>query len=165
MRGIKTLIAIATLVAGLAFSSAAQAQINIQIGVQPTCAYGYYGDAPYGCAPRGYYGSGYFHNGIFLGMGPWAGWGYGHGWGSYRFVRDGGGNYRGRGGYDAGRGHWATGRDDREPGFRGNNDRRGNVRRDEGRPNQGRPDDHKGGGGDRREGGEEKHHDGDGHQK
>ena len=34
----------------------------------------------------GFYGPGYFYNGIFLGMGPWAGWGYGHGWGSHRFV-------------------------------------------------------------------------------
>ena len=49
------------------------------------CAYGYYGYAPYACAPYGYYGPGYFYNGIFLGMGPWGGWGYSHGWGSHRF--------------------------------------------------------------------------------
>jgi hypothetical protein len=39
----------------------------------------------------GYYGSGHFYNGIFVGMGPWTGWGYGHGSGSHRFVSDGGG--------------------------------------------------------------------------
>jgi len=43
----------------------------------------------------GYYGPGYFYNGIFLGMGPWAGWGYGHGWGGHRFGGDGGGSYHG----------------------------------------------------------------------
>ena len=43
----------------------------------------------------GYYGPGYFYNGIFLGMGPWGGWGYSHGWGERRFVAEGGGNYHG----------------------------------------------------------------------
>ena len=64
-----------------------KAQIVVDIGVQPSCAYGYYDYAPYACAPYGYYGPGYFYNGIFLGMGPWAGWGYGHGWGGHRFMR------------------------------------------------------------------------------
>src|ERR1700676_1320504 len=117
---------------------AANAQVVVGIGIQPVCSYGYYDYAPYECAPMGFYGQGYFHNGIFLGMGPWAGWGYGHGWGGYRFVGDGGGSYHGRGGYEAGRGHWANGRDDREAGYRGNNGRRGNDQRGEGHPNQGR---------------------------
>lgn len=96
MRGIKTLIATTAVLAGLAVvAPAAQAQISIDIGVQPVCSYGYYGYAPYQCAPMGYYGPGYFYNGIFLGMGPWGGWGYSHGWGGHRFVSEGGGSYHG----------------------------------------------------------------------
>ncbi len=95
MRGMKILISTTALLAGLALMPVAQAQISINIGVQPVCSYGYYGYAPYGCAPMGYYGSGYFYNGIFVGMGPWAGWGYSHGWGGHRFSGDGGGNYHG----------------------------------------------------------------------
>lgn len=95
MRGLKTLLGTTALLAGLALAPTAQAQIVVNIGVQPSCAYGYYGYAPYACAPMGYYGSGYFYNGIFLGMGPWGGWGYSHGWGSHRFVNDGGGRFHG----------------------------------------------------------------------
>jgi len=95
MRGLRILVSTAALLAGVAMAPTAQAQISINIGVQPTCAYGYYGYAPYGCAPRGYYGSGYFYNGIFVGMGPWSGYGYSHGWGGHRFVNDGGGSYHG----------------------------------------------------------------------
>ncbi len=95
MRGIKILFGTTALLAGLALAPAARAQIVVNIGVQPSCAYGYYGYAPYACAPNGYYGPGYFYNGIFLGMGPWGGWGYSHGWGSHRFVSEGGGNYHG----------------------------------------------------------------------
>ncbi|MGC2619912.1 MAG: hypothetical protein WA414_12785, partial [Acidobacteriaceae bacterium] len=69
--------------------------MTVVIGVQPVCSYGYYDYAPYECAPVGFYGPGYFYNGIFLGMGPWAGWGYGHGWGSHRFTEGGGGRYNG----------------------------------------------------------------------
>ena len=95
MRGLKTLLGTTVLLAGLALTPTAQAQLVVNIGVQPSCAYGYYGYAPYACAPRGYYGPGYFYNGIFLGMGPWGGWGYSHGWGSHRFVSEGGGRYHG----------------------------------------------------------------------
>ena len=95
MRVLRTLVSTAALLAGMALMPAAQAQISINIGIQPTCSYGYYGYAPYSCAPMGYYGSGYFYNGIFVGMGPWAGWGYGHGWGGHRFMNDGGGSYHG----------------------------------------------------------------------
>jgi hypothetical protein len=79
MRGLKTLVSTTALLAGLALAPVAHAQISVNIGVQPVCSYGYYGYEPYACAPMGYYSSGYFYNGIFLGMGPWAGWGYGHG--------------------------------------------------------------------------------------
>jgi hypothetical protein len=95
MRGLKILVSTASLLAGLAMAPTAPAQVSINIGVQPVCSYGYYGYAPYGCAPRGYYGSGYFYNGIFVGMGPWSGYGYSHGWGGHRFVSDGGGSYHG----------------------------------------------------------------------
>ncbi|MGB6192924.1 MAG: hypothetical protein WBF42_10680 [Terracidiphilus sp.] len=105
MRVLKTLVSTTALLTGLALAPAAHAQISINIGVQPVCSYGYYGYAPYACAPMGYYGSGYFYNGIFVGMGPWAGWGYGHGWGSHRFHGDGGGNYHGGVGRVAYTGH------------------------------------------------------------
>jgi hypothetical protein len=95
MHGLKTLFGTAALVAGLAMAPAMQGQVVIDIGIQPVCSYGYYGYAPYACAPMGYYGPGYFYNGIFIGMGPWGGWGYSHGWGSHRFVNDGGGRYHG----------------------------------------------------------------------
>ena len=95
MRGIKILFGTTALLAGLALAPKAQAQIYVNLGVQPVCSYGYYGYAPYACAPYGYYGPGYFYNGIFLGMGPWGGWGYSHGWGSHRFSSEGGGSYHG----------------------------------------------------------------------
>ncbi len=53
MRGLKTMISTAALLAGLALAPAANAQIAINIGVQPVCSYGYYGYAPYACAPMG----------------------------------------------------------------------------------------------------------------
>jgi len=101
MRGLKTLLATSTLLAAAAFAAQAASQVVIGIGIQPVCSYGYYDYAPYGCAPAGFYGSGYFYNGVFLGMGPWAGWGYSHGWGEHRFVNSGGGRYTGGGGYAA----------------------------------------------------------------
>src|SRR5580658_3582112 len=91
-----------TLLVPLALGPMASAQIVVGVGVNPpVCSYGYYNYAPYGCAPSGFYGPGYFHGGVFLGVGPWANWGYGHGWGSYRFTGSGGGRYvagRGNGG-------------------------------------------------------------------
>ena len=95
MHGFKTILSTTALLAGLAMASAAQAQIVVGIGIQPSCAYGYYDYAPYACSPMGFYGPGYFYNGIFLGMGPWAGWGYNHGWGGHRFSNSGGGRYTG----------------------------------------------------------------------
>ena len=107
MHGFKTLICSTALLAVLTLAQGAQAQLVVSVGVQPVCSYGYYDYQPYACAPMGFYGSGYFYNGIFLGMGPWAGWGYGHGWGAHRFVSSGGGSYRGNGGLAAGRAYQA----------------------------------------------------------
>jgi hypothetical protein len=56
--------------AGLA--SQAQAQVNVQIGAEPDCPYGFYDYAPYSCAPSGYYGPEWFLDGAFIGAGPWA---------------------------------------------------------------------------------------------
>jgi hypothetical protein len=85
-----------TLLAPLALVPAADAQISVGIGVNPpVCSYGYYNSSPYGCAPSGFYGPGYFYNGVFLGVGPWANWGYGHGWGGHRFNGARGGRYNG----------------------------------------------------------------------
>ena len=116
MRGIKLLVSTTVLLAGLALAPAAHSQIVVEVGVQPVCPYGYYGYAPYQCAPMGYYGSGYFYNGIFLGMGPWAGWGYGHGWGGHRFHGDGGGRYHGGAGRVAYNGRSGGGREVRGGG-------------------------------------------------
>jgi hypothetical protein len=101
----KTLVAAVLITFGAAttLTPAVKAQVSINIGIQPVCSYGYYDYAPYGCAPMAFYGSGYFYNGIFLGMGPWAGWGYDHGWGEHRFEGDGGGRYHGGGGQAANR--------------------------------------------------------------
>ena len=47
MRGIKFLFGTTALLAGLALAPAARSQVVINIGVQPSCAYGYYDYAPY----------------------------------------------------------------------------------------------------------------------
>jgi hypothetical protein len=101
MHRFKAILSAATMVAALGMVPAAHAQVSVSIGVPPVCPYGYYEAPPYACAPVGFYGPGYFYNGIFLGVGPWAGWGYAHGWGGHRFVEAGGGRYRGNGGYAA----------------------------------------------------------------
>lgn len=80
--------------AALAPKADAQVSFHVQIGTPPpVCPYGYYDYSPYACAPAGFYGPGYFYNGIFLGVGPWAYWGYRHGWGPHRFYAPGGGHY------------------------------------------------------------------------
>ena len=86
------LLGAAAFLATVAFVPMVSAQISISIN-PPVCSYGYYDYSPYGCAPSGYYGPGYFYNGVFLGVGPWASWGYGHGWGEHRFHSAGGGRY------------------------------------------------------------------------
>src|SRR5580658_2427447 len=105
MRGLKTLLLATSLLSALALAPTVNAQVSISLGVPPVCSYGYYDYAPYGCAPVGFYGPGYFYNGIFLGVGPWSGWGYNHGWGSHRFVSGGGGRYTGGEGSAANHGH------------------------------------------------------------
>jgi hypothetical protein len=95
MRGLKALLCTTALLAPVALLPTANAQVYINLGEPPVCSYGYYGYSPYACAPVGYYGPGYFYNGIFLGMGPWSGWGYNHGWGGHRFNNSGGGRYTG----------------------------------------------------------------------
>jgi hypothetical protein len=90
-----------TLLAALVLVPKVDAQVTISVN-PPICSYGYYNYSPYACAPSGYYGPGYFFNGIFLGMGPWANWGYSHGWGGHRFSGGGGGRYVGSRGYSGG---------------------------------------------------------------
>jgi len=96
-----------TVLAFLAFAPTVSAQVAISI-TPPVCAYGYYEYAPYGCAPHGFYGPGYFYGGVFLGVGPWAHWGYAHGWGEHRFSGGGGGRYVGGRAYAGNRGGGAT---------------------------------------------------------
>src|ERR1035437_37784 len=99
MCGVKSLVIAAALLVPAVLVPRAEAQVTITFGAPPPCPYGYYGYAPYSCAPVGYYGPGYFYNGIFLGVGPWAYWGYNHGWGGYRFRGPGGGHYYPHSGY------------------------------------------------------------------
>lgn len=70
----KSLFAFSALAAALTFTApriSAQVSINVNIGPEPVCPYGYFGYAPYNCAPYGYYGPDWFVNGVFLGAGPW----------------------------------------------------------------------------------------------
>lgn len=62
-----------------------KADVDIYLSVPPACPWGYYDSPPYHCAPYGYWGAEFFYNGIFIGVGPWWGWGYDHGWGRNRF--------------------------------------------------------------------------------
>jgi hypothetical protein len=55
----------------VAAAPAAKAQVVVNIGVAPSCPYGYYDYTPYGCAPSGYYGPEWFNGGVFIGAGPW----------------------------------------------------------------------------------------------
>src|SRR5580698_9639085 len=93
MRNLKNLLLVGVLGLGLGLlaTPSANAQVSVGVGVgpayggyeaygaPPACTYGYYPYAPYSCAPYGYYGPDYFYNGIFIGVGPWFGWGWGHG--------------------------------------------------------------------------------------
>jgi len=72
MKGFRYVVA--TAIAGLCLAVTApraSAQVNINIGVEPSCPYGYFNYAPYNCAPFGYYGPTWFSSGIFIGAGPW----------------------------------------------------------------------------------------------
>jgi len=96
-------------------ASYSHAQVAVGVGVgggyyggyaygPPVCAYGYYDYAPYACAPYGYWGPDYFVNGVFIGVGPWYGYGFGRGFYGRGFYGRG---YYGRGGY--GRGFYGRG--------------------------------------------------------
>lgn len=97
MRKLRSVLLFLLVVGLLAVGAKAKAQVYVGIGVQPVCSYGYCDYAPYACAPYGFYDSGYFYKGIFLGVEPWANYGYGHGWGHHRFSGGRGGGYYGRG--------------------------------------------------------------------
>ena len=45
--------------------------MQVEVGVAPSCPYGYYDYAPYNCVPDGYYGPEWFNGGVFVGVGPW----------------------------------------------------------------------------------------------
>src|SRR5580704_16536054 len=97
------------------------------VGPAPICEYGYYGYAPYACAPYGYYGPDWFAGGVFIGAGPWYGWGHGWGggWGHGYYGRGGWGYGRGWGGRGC-YGHAGYGGRGYSCGFRGNGFRGGN---------------------------------------
>ncbi len=122
MRYLKVLGILSVLGLFFLIPAPAHAQVSVGIGIgpayvgpPPVCAYGYYSYYPYACAPYGYYGPDWFVNGVFLGAGPWYGWGwnhlgyYGHGfYGGRGFVGRGavggfhgnvGGAVRGGGGF------------------------------------------------------------------
>lgn len=68
-----TILALAAVAAIFTTAGAprAEAQLSINIGVAPSCPYGYYDYTPYSCAPYGYYGPEWFHGRTFIGVGPW----------------------------------------------------------------------------------------------
>jgi hypothetical protein len=72
MNRFKVLALAAVAVIGFAASTPrSQAQVSIQIGVEPNCPYGYYDYAPYNCSPYGYYSPEWFSGGVFIGAGQW----------------------------------------------------------------------------------------------
>jgi hypothetical protein len=71
MRGFSVAVLAVVSGIGLMATSAAKAQVSVNIGAPPECPYGYYDTAPYGCAPSGYYGPEWFNAGVFIGAGPW----------------------------------------------------------------------------------------------
>ena len=87
MKGLRWVLLAALLV--LPFSMKANAQVGIGVGIGPVvaapygyygppdCEWGYYSYYPYACAPYGYYGPDWFAGGVFIGVGPWYGWGRG----------------------------------------------------------------------------------------
>jgi len=76
-------------------------------GVEPACAWGYYGYYPYACAPYGYWGPNWFVGGVFIGAGPWfRGFGFrGFGYRGFGFR----GPFAGRGGFGFGHEAWRGG--------------------------------------------------------
>ena len=129
MKYLRYIALLALLTLPLAYS---QAEVRVGVGVgfggyvagPPVCAYGYYPDYPYSCAPYGYYGPSWFANGIFIGAGPWYGWGhpyYGRGY----YGRDFDGRFEGR--RFEGRGFDRRGFDGHGPAVRGGFAGRGSV--------------------------------------
>jgi hypothetical protein len=118
MKYLRYIALLALLTLPLAYS---QAEVRVGIGFggyvagPPVCAYGYYPDYPYGCAPYGYYGPSWFANGIFIGAGPWYGWGRPY-YGRDYYGRDFVGRFEGR--RFEGRGFEGRGRMERR-GFEG----------------------------------------------
>jgi hypothetical protein len=131
MKYLRYIALLALLTLPLAYSQA-EVRVGVGFGVggyaagPPVCAYGYYPDYPYGCAPYGYYGPSWFANGIFIGAGPWYGWGRPYYGGSYGRGFDGRSEGRGfdrhgqavRGGFE-GRGSAAGFRGGFQGGSRG----------------------------------------------
>jgi hypothetical protein len=129
MKYLRYVALLALLALPLAYS---QAEVRVGVGVgfggyvagPPVCAYGYYPDYPYSCAPYGYYGPSWFANGIFIGAGPWYGWGhpyYGRGY----YGRGFDGRFEGR--RSEGRGFDGHGFDRHGPAVRGGFEGRGSV--------------------------------------
>lgn len=72
MRSLTFLLLTAAVGVGLNITApTAQAQVGVEVGVEPVCPYGYYDVPPYACAPAGYYGPEWFNGGLFIGVGPW----------------------------------------------------------------------------------------------
>ena len=94
-------------------------------GPPPDCLYGYYPYSPYACAPYGYWGPRYFYDGVFVGVGPWFGWGFGPGFRGYFHDFD---DLRRFGGFRGER--FRNFRN--ESGFRGGEHRGGGFRRFDG---------------------------------
>ena len=119
MRYLRYISLLAVLGIGLIAVPAAHAQVVVGVGVgpgyvagPPVCPYGYYPYYPYACAPYGYYGPDWFVSGVFIGAGPWYGWGWGHGWHHGWYGGRGwygGHGWNGRPGY-GGRGYAGPGR-------------------------------------------------------
>jgi hypothetical protein len=95
MKYLKYLALVGVLMLPLMYSQPSQAQVAVGVGFGPPvgCSYGYYNYYPYACAPYGYYGPDWFAGGLFIGAGPWYGWGRGWGYGGW------GHGYYGRGGW------------------------------------------------------------------
>jgi hypothetical protein len=133
------LVAVLVALVFVPLAATADAQVSVGIGVgvpaavpapdpayygPPACAWGYYSYYPYACAPYGYYGPSWFVSGIFIGAGPWYGWGhpayyahphYGYGYGAGYGYRGGyyaghSNDYAGNRGYNNGAGYVAGNR-------------------------------------------------------
>jgi len=89
MRKVRWFLIAMLVILPFAAVSAANAQVGVGVGVGPAvvespayygppdCSWGYYSYYPYACAPYGYYGPSWFAGGLFIGVGPWYGWGRG----------------------------------------------------------------------------------------